>query len=141
MRRAIGYSLLLFWAALAAALHLALSGLSLSIFAPVASAISTDSAPTLRAMVPDLATLLLVASVGRLSRRDTLMIAIVSPPTWGRRPRLARFMKLNIGSSHVMRKSAGCGNVAAPYSRNKAIPQCWKVSSAMLRIASERRAL
>ena len=31
----------------------------------------------LRAAVPDLVTLLLVASIGRLSRRDTLMIAIV----------------------------------------------------------------
>ena len=77
MRRAIGYSLLLFWATLAAALHLVLVGLSVSMFSPVMSAVTTDSLPTLRALVPDLATLLLVASVGRLSRRDTLMIAVV----------------------------------------------------------------
>ncbi|QDV06495.1 hypothetical protein Poly30_20050 [Planctomycetes bacterium Poly30] len=73
MRRAIGYSLLLFWTALAAAVHLTLAGFSVSLF----SGIGADSVPTLRAFVPDLVTLLLVATVGRLSRRDTLMIALV----------------------------------------------------------------
>lgn len=77
MRRGIGYSLLLFWTALAAALHLALAGLSVSLFSPVLSVVTAESIPTLRALVPDVVTLLLVATVGRLSRRDTLMIALV----------------------------------------------------------------
>lgn len=77
MRRAIGYSLLVFWAALAASLHLALSGLSTTLLSPVLSLLDVNSLPMLRAIVPDLVTILLVASIGRLSRRDTLMIAIV----------------------------------------------------------------
>lgn len=77
MRRSIGYSLLVFWAALAAALHITLAGISVAILSPVLSLIDANSAPMLRAIVPDLATLLLVASIGRLSRRDTLMIAVV----------------------------------------------------------------
>lgn len=77
MKRAIGYSLLMFWAALAGSIHLMLEGFSVALFAPLASAVTLDSLPTLRALVPDLVTLLLVATVGRLSRRDTLMIALV----------------------------------------------------------------
>ncbi len=75
MKRAIGYSLLVFWAALAATLHITLGGLSNVLLSPVLTLIDVDSGPTLRALVPDLVTLLLVATIGRLSRRDTLMIA------------------------------------------------------------------
>lgn len=77
MRRSIGYSLLVFWAALASAVHLVLMGLTDFILSPVVSVVTSDSVPTLRAMVPDLGTLLLVATVGRLARRDTLTIAFM----------------------------------------------------------------
>ncbi len=75
MKRAIGYSLLVFWAALAATLHLTLAGLSSSLLSPVLTLIDAESGPMLRALVPDLVTLLLVASIGRLSRQDTFLIA------------------------------------------------------------------
>ncbi len=77
MRRGIGYSLLVLWAAFASALHLLLMGLTEFILSPIVSVVASDSMPTLRAMVPDVATLLLVATVGRLSRRDTLMVALM----------------------------------------------------------------
>ena len=77
MNRAIGYSLLVFWTALAGSLHAVFAGLSTALLSPVLSLIDAETLPMLRATVPDLVTLLLVATIGRFSRRDTLVIAIV----------------------------------------------------------------
>lgn len=73
MGRALGWSLLCFWAALGAAVQLALIG----VFVGLLPALPGEVVGTVRAAVPDLATLLLVAAVGRLSSRDLLWIAVV----------------------------------------------------------------
>jgi hypothetical protein len=72
MRRAVGYGLLFVWTAMVCSLQLVALGL-----APHALAQPGDDAAMLaRMLVPDLATVLLVAAVGRLARRDLVAIAL-----------------------------------------------------------------
>ncbi|MEM9802199.1 MAG: hypothetical protein AAGA20_17875 [Planctomycetota bacterium] len=70
MKRGIGYVLLFLWITLAGSLQLALSAI-----APTGG---SDAAQLVRALVPDLMTLVLVASVGRFARRDVVMLALVA---------------------------------------------------------------
>lgn len=69
MKRLTSYFLLFLWTALASAAQLAALGMA----PPV-----VEGAPSVaRAAIPDLATVLLVAAVGRLARRDVVRLAIV----------------------------------------------------------------
>ena len=68
MKRFIGYTVLGLWAAATSALQL--MGLAL------APALEKGGASVVRAAVPDLTTVLLVAAVGRLARRDVVRLSI-----------------------------------------------------------------
>lgn len=70
MRRAIGYAFLFAWVAFAGGVQLLLLA--------CAPQIGSDLAAFVRASVPDLMTLVLVASVGRLASRDVIMIGAVA---------------------------------------------------------------
>lgn len=70
MKRGIGYALLFLWVAFAGALQLFAVGL--------APSVGHAGATFARALVPDLMTLVLVAAVGRLARRDVVRIALVA---------------------------------------------------------------
>lgn len=75
MKRAIGYALVFVWCAVCCALQFAALG-----FAPPAVTNGPDVPSTViaRMGVPDLATIFLVAAVGRLARRDLVAIAVTA---------------------------------------------------------------
>ena len=75
MKRAIGYALVFVWSALCCALQLVTLGLAPRACAETATATSTT---LVRMGVPDLATIFLVAAVGRLARRDLVAIAVTA---------------------------------------------------------------
>ena len=72
MRRPIGYGMLVFWVAVAASLQVFLLA-SIGALTPDAAGSSGGS---FRSLAPDLVTVLLVATVGRLDRRDTMTICL-----------------------------------------------------------------
>ncbi|MEM1447676.1 MAG: hypothetical protein AAF957_06185 [Planctomycetota bacterium] len=70
MRRSVGYALLFAWIALAGGVQLFAQAWTPHVGGAVE--------PALRALVPDLMTLVLVAAVGRLARRDAVALAAVA---------------------------------------------------------------
>ncbi len=68
MKRAIGFSVLFFWTAVACSMQLAMLG-----FMP---RLDLSGSVLSRALVPDISTIVLVATIGRFDRRDALWIAI-----------------------------------------------------------------
>lgn len=68
MKRSIGFLALFLWTAIACSLQLALLG-----FMPRVDLVGSVLS---RALIPDLSTILLVATIGRLDRRDALWIAM-----------------------------------------------------------------
>ncbi|MEL6712675.1 MAG: hypothetical protein AAFZ87_01665 [Planctomycetota bacterium] len=70
MKRAFGYAAVAVWGALAQTLQLLLQGLFPAVD------VASPGTVLVRALAPDFATLVLVAAVGRLARRDALHLAL-----------------------------------------------------------------